>query len=225
MSKKTFIETQFPIARLSAESYRERKAVSGQTLTGIGKWWGRKPLVLVRASILGMLIPASHDPKRDAEIFLKLMTMDDGGLWLRRKATLPDRELLAAAPAYRQEWKDTDDRESLRDLIWESLPPEERERLNEKRRFSLSRDSFEALSYSDKLKVCLRPEHIRGPDLEAWSEINAHLGTSAGSLEELVAELGRKRFGRLPQVGDSFCGGGVFLSKLQGSAARPTRAI
>ena len=27
-----FIETQFPIARLSAESYKERKAVSGQTL-------------------------------------------------------------------------------------------------------------------------------------------------------------------------------------------------
>ena len=40
----TFIETQFPIARLSAESYKERKANNGQTLTGLGKWWGRKPL-------------------------------------------------------------------------------------------------------------------------------------------------------------------------------------
>lgn len=29
----TFIETQFPIARLSAESYKERKANSSQTLT------------------------------------------------------------------------------------------------------------------------------------------------------------------------------------------------
>jgi len=29
----TFIETQFPIARLSAESYKERKANNGQTLT------------------------------------------------------------------------------------------------------------------------------------------------------------------------------------------------
>jgi len=78
-----FIETQFPIARLSAESYRERKAVSGQTLTGLGKWWGRKPLILVRASILGMLMPASSDPKKDRDIFLKILTMDDAGTWQR----------------------------------------------------------------------------------------------------------------------------------------------
>lgn len=44
----TFIETRFPIARLSAESYKERKANNGQTLTRLGKWWGRKPLILVR---------------------------------------------------------------------------------------------------------------------------------------------------------------------------------
>ena len=61
----TFIETQFPIARLSAESYKERKAKNGQTLTRLGKWWGRKPLILVRASILGMLMPASDNPKKD----------------------------------------------------------------------------------------------------------------------------------------------------------------
>ena len=82
-----FIETQFPIARLSAESYKERKAVSGQTLTGLGKWWGRKPLILVRASILGMLMPASSNPKRDRDIFLKLLTMDDDGAWERCKPT------------------------------------------------------------------------------------------------------------------------------------------
>ena len=77
----TFIETQFPIARLSAEAYKERKAGASQTLTGLGKWWGRKPLILVRASILGMLMPASSNPKRDREIFLKMLTMDDAGAW------------------------------------------------------------------------------------------------------------------------------------------------
>jgi putative DNA methylase len=81
----TFIETQFPIARLSAESYKERKANNGQTLTRLGKWWGRKPLVLVRASILGMLMPASSDAKKDREIFLKILTMDDDGTWGRVK--------------------------------------------------------------------------------------------------------------------------------------------
>jgi len=38
--QKAFIETQFPAARLLAELYKERKAVSGETLTGLGKWWG-----------------------------------------------------------------------------------------------------------------------------------------------------------------------------------------
>jgi adenine-specific DNA methylase len=82
---QSFIETQFPIARLSAEAYKERKAGSGQTLTGLGKWWGRKPLILVRASILGMLMTASNNPKKDREIFLKILTMDDAGCWERCK--------------------------------------------------------------------------------------------------------------------------------------------
>jgi len=81
----TFIETQFPIARLSAEAYKERKANNGQTLTRLGKWWGRKPLILVRAAILGMLMPASNDAKKDREIFLKILTMDDRGAWERCK--------------------------------------------------------------------------------------------------------------------------------------------
>jgi putative DNA methylase len=82
----SFIETQFPIARLSAESYKERKANNGQTLTRLGKWWGRKQLILVRASILGM--PASADAKKDREIFLKVLTRDDDGAWQRCKPNI-----------------------------------------------------------------------------------------------------------------------------------------
>jgi len=81
----SFIETQFPIARLSAESYKERKAGASQTLTGLGKWWGRKPLVLVRAAIVGMVMPASADAQQDREVFLKILTMDDDGTWARCK--------------------------------------------------------------------------------------------------------------------------------------------
>ena len=33
------IESQIPVSRLSKESYKERKAGSSQTLTGLGKWW------------------------------------------------------------------------------------------------------------------------------------------------------------------------------------------
>ncbi|MBK8387639.1 MAG: DUF1156 domain-containing protein [Candidatus Accumulibacter sp.] len=54
----------------------------------LGKWWGRKPLILVRASIVGMLMPASANPKRDREIFLKILTMDDDGTWQRNKGRI-----------------------------------------------------------------------------------------------------------------------------------------
>ncbi len=91
-----FIETQFPIARLSAESYKERKANYGQTLTRLGKWWGRKPLILVRASILGMLMPASDNPKKDREIFLQILTMDDAGAWDRCKPSAQRKTSRAA---------------------------------------------------------------------------------------------------------------------------------
>ena len=56
----SFIEVQFPVSKVSKESYKERKAGQSQTLTGLGKWWGRKPLILVRATILGLLMPRSE---------------------------------------------------------------------------------------------------------------------------------------------------------------------
>jgi len=210
MSELTFIETQFPIARLSAESYKERKANLGQTLTRLGKWWGRKPLVLVRACILGMLMPASADPKKDREIFLKLMTMDAEGLWRRRKAVIADRDLLGEASSFADEWADADEdtRDELRYTIWQSFSPEAKTRLEARRRFPLTREKFDVLPYEQKLKHCLRPEHVDGPNDLAWTEINAHLKATASSLSELVEQLGQKRFGHRPRVGDAFCGGG-----------------
>lgn len=66
---KSFIEVQFPVSKISKESYKERKAGSNQTLTGLGKWWGRKPLILVRAAIVASILPATDNPKKDREIF------------------------------------------------------------------------------------------------------------------------------------------------------------
>src|SRR5881398_2948456 len=73
-SRPWFIETQFPVSKMSVESFKERTAKQGQTLTGLGKWWGRKPLVLCRATILGLLLPATDNPVKDREVFLRLMT-------------------------------------------------------------------------------------------------------------------------------------------------------
>ena len=38
MNNLSFIEQQFPVSKVSKESYKERKANLGQTLTGLGKW-------------------------------------------------------------------------------------------------------------------------------------------------------------------------------------------
>ena len=68
--------------------------------------------------------------------------------------------------------------------------------------------AFNRMGYDEKLEHCLRPEEVEGPSEEAWKRINAHLGTRASSLPQLVEELGRRRFGHVPRVGDAFCGGG-----------------
>jgi adenine-specific DNA methylase len=215
----SFIETQFPIARLSAESYKERKANNGQTLTRLGKWWGRKPLILVRASIVGMLMPASDNSKKDREIFLKILTMDDDGTWHRCKGEIPAADWRDAAPA---EIKDEyfggrgltrglsdEEKEEICAQIWESLSTEQQQALDARRRRPVNeRSAFDSLPYAERLNYCERPENIPGPTTAAWTEINAHLGTTATSLPELVEQLGQRTFGHTPRVGDSFCGGG-----------------
>ena len=195
-----FIETQFPVSRLSKESYKERKANYSQTLTGLGKWWGRKPLVLVRAAILGLLMPASDDPRKDREVFLALLTMDEDGLRRRKRSNIPLKEAYRRLSLEeRKEWfaaGSADDRPRLK----QGMKAEGRQRLQQL--------VFERMSYDEKLRWCSRPEHLDGPSPEAWEAINKHLCTSAASLPELVRELGERRFGRIPRVGDAFCGGG-----------------
>ena len=144
----TFVETQFPIARLSAESYKERKAGASQTLTGLGKWWGRKPLILVRASILGMLMPAAGDPKRDREIFLKILTMDDEGTlsrWRSDKRFNVAELGVMATGSEKTEWNELAG-------VWEAAR-EEVKRL---------REASKAVSKGDKAaKGCVAPVAAR----------------------------------------------------------------
>lgn len=196
----SFIEEQFPVSKVSKESYKERKAGASQTLTSLGKWWGRKPLVLVRAAIIGMLMPVSGDPQKDREIFLKIMTMDDDGLWQRRSKSIPAKVLQIHLTE--EEWEELIyDSEGKKKRIWSTgLRPKEKE--------EILRKVFERMSYDEKLTFCDRPEQIDGPDRKVWQEINTHLDTDAASLQELVGELGTRRFGHVPRVGDAFCGGG-----------------
>lgn len=158
----SLIEHVLPVAKVSAESYKERKSGSGQRLTGIGKWWGRKPLVLVRACILGSLLPATGDDEKDIEVFERLMSMDKQGLFERRNGAK-----------------------------------------------NMSFEAFSALSPAEQLKMARLAEDHMGPsDEQSWAVINAHLETNASNLQELVEQLGVKRFGHKPKVGDVFSGGG-----------------
>lgn len=197
--KNSFIETQFPVSKISKESYKERMAGASQTLTGLGKWWGRKPLVLVRAVILASLLPVSEDIKKDREVFLKLMTMDEEGLFLRKKKNFTQKELYELCD---------------KDLVVRYMElnnkgkPGYTKSLEDENKYNLQKNAFSKLTYDDKLKYCDRAEHIENLPKSTWEEVNEHLETNVFSFQELVEQLGLKRFGRRPKIGDVFSGGG-----------------
>ena len=182
-----FIEKQFPVSKLSKESYKERKAGASQTLTGLGKWWGRKPLVLVRATILGCLMPTSDYPVHDMEIFLKIMSMDENGLLQRSDIAVLDKWVRDEYGYCAQDYRALDDDEK-----------------NE-----LRKKVFFKKGYDEKLTICVRPEQFHRPQADfAWIDINNHLGTHAYTLQDLMLQLSEKRFGKNTVIGDCFCGGG-----------------
>lgn len=197
---KSFIETQFPVSKISKESYKERKANLGQTLTGLGKWWGRKPLILVRATILGTLMPISEDPVKDREIFLKILTMDEEGLWLRKNKNISTKDIFSRLN--KQEISKYFDSSSTDDK------PKYLRGIKKEEKDYLQRLIFNRLSYDEKLVYCERPENVILVDTSSWDEINNHLETDAYSIQELVKQLGVKRFGHSPKIGDCFAGGG-----------------
>ena len=197
--ERAFIETQFPVSKISKESYKERMANLGQTLTGLGKWWGRKPLVLVRAAILGALLPVSNDLEKDREIFLKLMTMDEEGLYLRKFKSFTQKELY--------ELCDEDLKRRYMELN-DKGNPVYKKGIEDDEKELLQKNAFSKLTYDEKLRMCNRPEHIKNLPKSTWDEINEHLDTNADSFQSLVEELGMKRFGRRPKIGDVFSGGG-----------------
>lgn len=199
-NQMSFIEKQFPVSKISKESYKERKANNGQTLTGLGKWWGRKPLVLVRAAILGCLLPCSDNPKADMDIFLKIMSMDNDGLIDRKQKSFSAKELYEIAQGskhYRQYLND-----------WFEVDGAKVKISNGQDKNDIEMRLFKTLGYDEKLKYCVRPEQLTNLRKDNWNAINHHLGTSAKSLNELVEQLSMQRYGRLITVGDCFSGGG-----------------
>ena len=194
----SFIERQFPVGRLSAEAYKERKAGSGQTLTALGSYWkGRKPLILVRAVVLGCLLPATDDAATDLDIFLKLMAMDDAAFGRRfHKGAAEFAQLL---PGYAELVTE----ERGRGRAW-------RDDLSDEQRIARIAEGLASLPYAERVKIVRRPEEGDEAELLApvLDDVNRHLGTNARSLPQLVEQLGIARYGHRPKVADTFCGGG-----------------
>jgi putative DNA methylase len=228
--RPSLIERLLPAQKISAEAQKERKAGAGQTLTALGSYWkGRKPLILVKACVLGALLPATDDAEADLAIFEKLMAIDDEA-FLRRefrpscldlvKRLHPRGEMRTEdAEAIfevrrrkddgRFEWETVPfqiaDLESLKSsrLIWKNTVEQ-----SERHRWELL--WVQSFSYLDRVSAAKRPEELDQKELfePVWGDVNEHLGTSACSIPELVEQLGILRFGHRPEVGDTFCGGG-----------------
>ncbi|WP_269498085.1 anti-phage-associated DUF1156 domain-containing protein [Castellaniella sp. S9] len=197
------IETVFPVQKVSFEAQKERKSGSAQTLTSLAMFWkGRKPLILVRAIVLGSLLPATEDARADLDIFEKLMAFDDEGLARRALAanafsasklpeliSVPDPEAYFSGRGWRRDLTSDDKLVLYRQAL-------------------ATFDSYEA-----KAAIAKRPEEVDQEWLYApvWAAVNRHYaqwGLDAHSFPELIEQLGMLRYGHRPRVGDTFSGGG-----------------
>ena len=154
----------------------------------------------MRAALLGLLLPVSDEPKKDMDIFLKIMSMDKSGLLNRKTKSITAKDAFEILTIREREQyfvqKDGEFTSS-----WKAdIPAAEKDTVLEK--------AWSRMSYDQKLTYCVRPEEYVNESPAVWKEINAHLGTKATNLKELTAELGKMRFDREPVVGDCFCGGG-----------------
>jgi putative DNA methylase len=225
------IETVFPAQKVSFEAQKERKANLGQTLTGLGSYWkGRKPLILVRAILLGSILPKTDDVEKDLEIFEALMAFDIQGLGRRAvaQAALKPNEIakMISLPNPWDFFSFTIMKgSSLKECEVEhwSLPFNANELgiglswlrgLSDDTKAEVYSKALASLqTYQERALLCKRPEEIDQNFLLdlVWVKVNAHLGhlgINAQSISELVEQLGILRYGRRTKVGDTFAGGG-----------------
>ena len=215
----SLIERLLPVQKLSAEAYKEQMAVHGKTLTALGGYWkGRKPLILNKACILGCLLPATSDLKRDLEVFEMLMAMDNESFVPRWKKRFRPKDILETLAIARiDEYFTVTPVGSLPmsapispalldvdELIveWRADIP-----LMDRRR--LESQMLPHLPYRQLVEESQRPEEVADSVYDhIWTDINVHLGTKAHSFPGLVGQLGLMRFGHRPMVADTFSGSG-----------------
>ena len=212
------IERLLPVQKLSAEAYKEQMAGRGKTLTALGSYWkGRKPLILARACVLGALLPATDEPKRDLEVFEMLMGMDDLSFAARAKRRPKPKEIIAKLSlAHIEDYFQVAPPGALpqsapvdwSNPAYEKVKVAWRPDLPERERRRLEAELLPAAPYRQRVAEGRRPEEVLDVHDHIWEEVNAHLGTDARAFPELVEQLGVMRFGHRPKVADTFCGSG-----------------
>ena len=217
------IERLWPSQKLSVEAQKERKAGSSQILTSLGAYWkGRKPLLLVRACILGSLLPATDDPIEDLAVFEMLMRIDDDAFGYRDESTKAGQIAVLALAAgvivpddLPRLFKLRGSRQTNETPIDELVAAAGTNRLvwqldkSDPQRRNLVAAALANVPYIERVSKALRPEELPTEAYDAiWPRVNRHLGTSATSIGSLVEQLGQARFGRKPKVSDTFAGGG-----------------
>ncbi len=225
------IETVFPAQKVSFEAQRERKSGPGQTLTALGSYWkGRKPLVLVRAILLGSLLPQSDDAEKDLELFEALMGFDIQGLGRRAvdQAAMKPAEI-AKIISLDSPWEyfsfalpkgsdllesEVDNWSFPIDVTQSGVRIAWKRGLSDEAKAHVYSLALATLStYEERSLLCKRPEEIDQAFLlsPVWPKVNKLLGkygVKVESLDELVEQLGILRFGHRPKIGDAFSGGG-----------------
>ncbi len=226
------IERVFPAQKIGIEAQKERKAGAGQTLTALGSYWkGRKPLVLVRATVLASLLPGTDDPQADLEVFDLLMRMDEEGVRRRNpkvsagdvyaspaiSGRCKEEHIVVAADCVSEADGEPDDAKANVPK-WRPIPkgiPRAAADETRAQRTVMMQAVLPTLPFSRQASISDRVEDVEdlsreGDPLYAgiWDRVNGHLGTKATSLPQLVEQLGTARFGHRPTVGDPFAGGG-----------------
>lgn len=132
-----------------------------------------------------------------------------GSYWKGRKPLILNKACILGAllPVTDDRLKDLEifellmgmDSEAMQKRIEENLPASKRDDIGD----------YLVLPFNEQVRLGKRPEEV-GDSIFAliWTRVNAHLGTSAKSIPELVEEMGVARFGRRPKVADVFSGSG-----------------
>ena len=66
------------------------------------------------------------------------------------------------------------------------------------KKIELQKQAFTKMSYDEKLKYCVRPEHINDTSVLDWEAINSHLGTNAKQYTGAVSRAGKEKVWSCP---------------------------